>query len=333
MLRFLFSKKSPYLVQSKKGKIMQDSNENLYSIQFVSNVTGINPHTIRAWEKRYGATKPVRDRNGRRLYSDEEISRLEVLHKLVSQGNSISDIATMAKEDLDKVLKKYSMNEPEGSVSKDVPEINIDESLKNIFMSIKFFKLDVFSHELHKASLALSSTIFALKIVNPIISEIRKLKGSGEMHLEQREQIYILLKSYLTKKMFNSSEKGGTRGKVLVASAHGQLNELGSMVAAILFQDKKFEVEYLGGNVNAKVLGKLSGHFKSDMIFIGLNYSHDVVMSLADKNDYLKNLAIDLDHNTKVLIGAHDYCFQLPHGNMECFNDLEELTNYLNTLS
>ena len=312
---------------------MQESNENLYSIQFVSNVTGINPHTIRAWEKRYGATKPVRDGNGRRLYSDEEIARLEVLHKLVGQGNSISDIATMSKEDLDKVLKKYSKCDSKVNVAENIPVIDVDDSLNNIFMSIKFFKLDVFSHELHKASLGLSSTIFALKIVNPIIYEIRKLKGSGQMDLEQREQIYILLKSYLTKKMFNSAGKSGTRGKVLVASAHGQLNELGSMVAAILFQDKKFEVEYLGGNVNAKVLGKLSGHFKSDMIFVGLNYSHDVVMSLADKNDYLKNLAIDLDNNTKVLVGAHDYCFQLPQENMVCFNDLEELTNYLNNLS
>ena len=62
---------------------MQQIRDNLYSIQFVANVTGINPHTIRAWEKRYGVTNPVRDKNGRRLYSDNEIQRLDLLNKLV----------------------------------------------------------------------------------------------------------------------------------------------------------------------------------------------------------------------------------------------------------
>ena len=85
---------------------METAKQNLYSIQFVSNVTGINPHTIRAWEKRYGATKPVRDKNGRRLYSDGEIHRLDLLNKLVGYGNNISDIAYMGVEELNEVYEE-----------------------------------------------------------------------------------------------------------------------------------------------------------------------------------------------------------------------------------
>lgn len=79
---------------------METLSENLYSIQFVSNVTGINPHTIRAWEKRYGATNPHRDKNGKRLYSDTQIKRLKVLHTLVNFGNSISDVAKLTRQEL-----------------------------------------------------------------------------------------------------------------------------------------------------------------------------------------------------------------------------------------
>ena len=230
--------------------------------------------------------------------------------------------------ELEKVLEKYSIEE-NSQASAPTEAINIEECLQNINMAIQFFKLDVLTHELQKASEAMDSLGFAMKIVNPIITEMRKLKGVGHFPLEKREQVYLLLKSYLTKKMFSISKANNLKKKIIVASAPGQLNELGSMVVAILCQNKKYEVEYLGGNVNAKVLGKLSQHFNPDAIFVGLNYSHDVVMSLADKNDYLRDLAIDLDDKTKVLIGAFDYCFQLPQSNMECFNDFENLSSFL----
>jgi DNA-binding transcriptional MerR regulator len=62
---------------------MQTTENQTYNIQFVANITGINPHTIRAWEKRYQAILPQRDHNGRRLYSNSDIDRLSTLHKLV----------------------------------------------------------------------------------------------------------------------------------------------------------------------------------------------------------------------------------------------------------
>lgn len=308
---------------------MHTPNENLYSIQFVSNVTGINPHTIRAWEKRYGATKPVRDKNGRRLYSDNEIQRLDVLHKLVSFGNSISDIANLEKSELDKVLEKYAIaNQDEISVSSSA-DIDITQTLKNIFMSVNFFKLDVLAHELQKASQNLNSIEFALDIVNPLIAEIRKLKGSGELDLNKKEQIYLIIKSHLIKKMYTTQFSSNNKKTVLVASAPGQLNELGAMVATIIFLNKKYEVEYLGGNVNADILGKLSQQFKADYIFVGLNYSHDTTMSLAEKERYLQTVGSSFYDRAEVLVGAYDYCFQLPNENMHCFNDFKNLINYI----
>ncbi|MAX67978.1 MAG: hypothetical protein CME66_13665 [Halobacteriovoraceae bacterium] len=307
---------------------MQEATENLYSIQFVSNVTGINPHTIRAWEKRYGATTPVRDKNGRRLYSDLEIQRLDVLQKLVSYGNSISDIAKLKKNELEKVLEKYSLQESK-ELELSSPRLNINETLQNIYMSINFFKLDVLGHELQKAANALSAIDFALEIVNPLISEIRKLKGEGKMESEKREQIYLIIKSHLTKKIYTINYTSAKRRKVLVASAPGQLNELGAMVAAVIFLNKQFEVEYLGGNVRANILGKLSQQFKSEYIFVGLNYSHDMTMPLAEKEKYLEELGLCFYENTEVLVGAYDYCFQLPSENMLCFNDFRNLISHV----
>jgi DNA-binding transcriptional MerR regulator len=38
-------------------------DEPKYSVQRVSDLIGINPVTLRAWERRYGVIKPGRDEN------------------------------------------------------------------------------------------------------------------------------------------------------------------------------------------------------------------------------------------------------------------------------
>lgn len=307
---------------------MEQQKENLYSIQFVSNVTGINPHTIRAWEKRYGATKPVRDKNGRRLYSDDEIKRLDLLNKLVGYGNSISDIAYLAIGELEDVLEKYGATQTaDGSQYKE--EIDIESTLSSIYLGVKFFKLDVMSHELTKAAESLSPYDFAMRIANPLIGEIRRLKGEGAFTPDQREQIYLIIKSQLIKKIYLFKNIPGQKKKVLIASPQGRLNELGSMVAAILFLNLNYEVEFLGGNVKPQILGQLSQQFKADYIFIGLNYSHESTMTLAEKQNYLESLNEFFYDKTRVLIGAYDYCFNMPHVNMECFSSFENLLSKL----
>src|SRR6187401_688956 len=56
----------------------------LYPIRAVSRLTGIGIDTLRAWERRYRAVEPVRDRRGR-MYSDEDVARLRLLNQGVQR--------------------------------------------------------------------------------------------------------------------------------------------------------------------------------------------------------------------------------------------------------
>ena len=64
----------------------------LYPIRKVSEITGINPVTLRAWERRYGLIKPSRTPKGHRLYSDEQIALIERILSLVQQGVAIGQV-------------------------------------------------------------------------------------------------------------------------------------------------------------------------------------------------------------------------------------------------
>ena len=58
-------------------------------------MTGLSPHLIRIWEKRYSAVAPERTDTNRRLYSDAEIERLNLLRLATRAGHSIGNIAKL----------------------------------------------------------------------------------------------------------------------------------------------------------------------------------------------------------------------------------------------
>ena len=87
-------------------------NQELISISGAARLTGITPHTIRAWETRYGAVKPLRGKQGGhkaspRRYSMELVERLSKLKNLVDSGVPISEVATKTDEQLDEIIAKF----------------------------------------------------------------------------------------------------------------------------------------------------------------------------------------------------------------------------------
>ena len=53
-----------------------------HSIAVVSRRTGITQLVLRAWERRYKAVVPSRTESGRRLYSDADLEKLNLLQLL-----------------------------------------------------------------------------------------------------------------------------------------------------------------------------------------------------------------------------------------------------------
>jgi DNA-binding transcriptional MerR regulator len=76
----------------------EGSHSGLFPIRVVAQLTGINPVTIRAWERRYGLVRPSRTPGGHRLYSQVDVERLRAAARLVSRGVSISGASRMLHE-------------------------------------------------------------------------------------------------------------------------------------------------------------------------------------------------------------------------------------------
>lgn len=71
----------------------------LFPIRVVAELTGINPVTIRAWERRYELVRPTRTPGGHRLYSRLDVERLREAAALVAEGIAIGRAARMLADD------------------------------------------------------------------------------------------------------------------------------------------------------------------------------------------------------------------------------------------
>ncbi|KAG1657149.1 Glutathione peroxidase [Nymphon striatum] len=79
--------------------LLPASEEGFYPIRTVSEVTGVNAITLRAWERRYGLFKPQRTPKGHRLYSQQDILRIQQVLQLLEKGVAIGRVSSALKNE------------------------------------------------------------------------------------------------------------------------------------------------------------------------------------------------------------------------------------------
>lgn len=280
-------------------------SDQSFNIQFVANITGINPHTIRAWEKRYKAINPKRDHNGRRMYDQNDIDRLNLLFGLVKVGNSISDIASLSSTELENIHNKFIGQIDSNNLKHII--LNVQESLSNLNMALEFFKLDIISHELDKACTFLNPKDLALEIIAPLVIKIRIMKQEDKLSEKQRSEIFLVIKSHIVKKLFRVKTDTKESKKIILASPKGELNEMGILIAALLCQYHNVDFYYLGTHVPADQLAEIAHQLRSDIIFLGLNYSVQSIM-YQEVIDYQEVLIENMSKLPEIWVGTFDSC-------------------------
>lgn len=108
---------------SVEGMAREDATGGIYSIGAVAKMLGLTVQTLRAWEDRYEQVIPSRSPGGRRLYSREQVDRLQFVCEQVEAGLQPSDahrlLAERSREraDLHTHLRGQAPGDEEGRVS------------------------------------------------------------------------------------------------------------------------------------------------------------------------------------------------------------------------
>lgn len=274
-------------------------------LKSVADRLGISPHTLRAWEKRYGAVKPGRSESGRRVYSHEEVQRLILLGELVKKGHSISQIAQLSDKKLSSLSSKQSViedriQEPFSPTPREHLEAMLD--------ALHEFKLEGLGRQLDWASLSLGCREFILDVVVPLMREVGLLVLDKKMSISQEHALSSLLRSHFSgvlKVLQNHQTTLGSNytGSFLLTTPEGDQHEFGILLGAALCANMGVPAFYLGPSMPAKDIVESVGRLKSSVVVLG-NLPTSESSREKELREFFKSLDQRLPASVEVWIGG-----------------------------
>ncbi|NKQ11340.1 MerR family transcriptional regulator [Pseudomonas sp. SST3] len=204
--------------------------DELFPIREVSRLTGVNPVTLRAWERRYGLIQPTRTESGHRLYSMADIEAVRSILAWTERGVAVSKVGSIlsrsAAEPAEQEAAADEWTEWMGQVQRAVSgfdESRLDQVYGQIFSN---YPLPVVFQD----------------VLLPVWQQLlRRQKEYG------RASEWLFLDAFLRGRVLQRLQhvSSHAEGRVLLAAVAGQCRELELLVSGLLMSGDTVAVNVL----------------------------------------------------------------------------------------
>lgn len=206
-----------------------------YRIKRVAHLTGINPATLRAWERRYNLIAPGRTDSGYRLYSDEDVAMLSRIKRLTGEGLTIG-------EAIARVRRGYAPLASDAAAA-DVAALRV--GLRDALL--RFDRAEALA--VYDRLAALPPERRSEEVLLPLMREVGDLWERGDCMVPQEHFATAFVREKLAG-MIAELDTGAAPGpEAVCAGIPGDQHELGLMGAALRLAAHGWKVVYLGVNV------------------------------------------------------------------------------------
>ena len=219
-------------------KIKEDEQApGLFPIRTVSELTGVNSITLRAWENRYGLIEPVRKTSGHRLYTQEHIDLINRVVGLLDRGMRIGQVKA----------EVLSGNDSESSFE-DERQNNWRRYINGMIAAI--IRFDERSLERTYADALSHYPVRSVteKLLSPVLKEIGERWASGQGSVAEEHFFGFYLRNKLGAR-FHHRVQNQTGPKLLMACLPGDMHEIGLLLFALDACDHGFQTILLGANM------------------------------------------------------------------------------------
>jgi DNA-binding transcriptional MerR regulator len=195
----------------------------------VSRRTGISVDLLRAWERRYGLLEPARSDGGFRLYSDDDVERVQTMQAHLGQGLAAAEAA-----------RRALTRERPAPTQDGIAEQAKDELAAALASFAEPRAHSVFDRVL--SSLTLDTLLS--DVVLPYLHELGESWARGESTVAQEHFASNLIRGRLLG--LSRGWGSGIGPHALLACPSGELHDLGLLAFGLALRSRGWRITYLG---------------------------------------------------------------------------------------
>lgn len=207
----------------------------LYPIRTVADLTGVNPITLRAWERRYGLLEPVRKESGHRLYTQEHVDLINRVVGLLDRGMRIGQV----KEHLDAQQARE-----EGGPAEDIWQRYINHMIASV---IRFDEAGLEETYGEALSYYPVETVTE-RLLQPLLAELGRRWQDGEGTVAEEHFFAFYLRNKLGAR-FHHRSRAGSGPRLLMACLPEDRHETGLLLFALSANDSGYRTILLGADM------------------------------------------------------------------------------------
>jgi MerR family transcriptional regulator, light-induced transcriptional regulator len=245
-----------------------------YPIGYVALTTGLSPHVIRVWEKRYGAVTPERTGKSRRLYSQRDIDHLKLLKAARSKGQRIGTAVKLDEEALYRMGRHEK--QPTDSAKSIFEELKCiadsSELLDACLEAVRRMDASALTSGLRRAGAHLSRPSLLNGVIAPLMQRVGDGWADGSLRIMHEHFASNVVKGFLWE-MIRSAPTQVHASAMVVTTPAGQLCEIGAMMTAVTAADCGWNALYFGPSLPAEEIAAAALHARAEAVALSISCS------------------------------------------------------------
>ncbi|MEJ5281782.1 MerR family transcriptional regulator [Pseudomonas sp. C 49-2] len=208
-------------------------SDDLFPIREVARLTGVNPVTLRAWERRYGLIQPTRTESGHRLYSRIDIDTVHRILDWIERGVAVSKVGRILARDA-------LLSEPDAALGAQVEWEQWHGQLRHAISAFDDRQLDRLYGQIFSAY---PLAVVFQDIFMPLWQALLRHQGRFGQASE-----WLFFDNFLRSRTAQRLQMAAAAPlpRVLLAAVAGECRELELLVAGLLMSGEKQAVKILG---------------------------------------------------------------------------------------
>ena len=236
----------------------------LLRIGELSRRAGVSPELLRAWERRYGLLRPTRTPGGLRLYSSEDMRRVQEMQRHLADGLAAAQAAALAS--------RAAID------AENAPVATADIRAE---LAVALYDLD------EPAAQAVLDQLFAVSTVEAALSEVilPYLRELGARWA--REEVSVAQEHFASNVLRGrllGLARGWGRGVgpiAMLACLPGEQHELGLIAFGLALRSQGWRISYFGSNTPLETVEDAAEHLEPRLVALSAVTSEPIQASMA----------------------------------------------------